>query len=366
MRLLLLEDSLQEVSSAMANKAAAGDMQELSAHVERLGSRLASTAHSLSSLSSSSSRRLEEQAGSLMRVTASLAVMDDRPTSEEVHEMLQRTLADAHGAASATAAAASSAAVRPLQQQLEGLSEALDKAKGQLQATQRELECVKEEQAASQCDAGRVAALDSKLRLLAAEVDRLHEQAEAAAQAREKIRAAVSAAEASFATHSSSCADELRNELAETAGQAQAEHAGRFAALEKAAAAQATAVGELAGLVADLPSKQGIREAVLGAAQATMELLLAEHKREEQGRWEVGEVQLQLLGKADKVELEQQLLALRHALQDSVQGAVTRDDFEDRMSRKLDVDTFLATVAARQKAAREREQARERQRAGGS
>jgi hypothetical protein len=42
-----------------------------------------------------------------------------------------------------------------------------------------------------------------------------------------------------------------------------------------------------AGLVADLPRKQGIREAVLGAAQATVELLLAEHKREEQGRWEV-------------------------------------------------------------------------------
>jgi hypothetical protein len=42
-----------------------------------------------------------------------------------------------------------------------------------------------------------------------------------------------------------------------------------------------------AGLVAELPSKQGIREAVLGAAQATVELLLAEHKREEQGRWEV-------------------------------------------------------------------------------
>lgn len=44
---------------------------------------------------------------------------------------------------------------------------------------------------------------------------------------------------------------------------------------------------DTAGLVADLPSKQGIREAVLGAAQATVELLLAEHKREEQGRWEV-------------------------------------------------------------------------------
>jgi hypothetical protein len=41
------------------------------------------------------------------------------------------------------------------------------------------------------------------------------------------------------------------------------------------------------GMVADLPSKAGIREAVLGAAQATVELLLAQHKREEQGRWEV-------------------------------------------------------------------------------
>jgi hypothetical protein len=36
------------------------------------------------------------------------------------------------------------------------------------------------------------------------------------------------------------------------------------------------------------------------------------------------------------------------------------------MSRKLDVDTFLESVAARQKAAREREQARERQRTGSS
>jgi hypothetical protein len=49
-----------------------------------------------------------------------------------------------------------------------------------------------------------------------------------------------------------------------------------------------------------------------------------------------------------------------------MQGAVVREEFEDRMSRKLDVDTFLASVAARQKAAREREQAKERLRAGGS
>jgi hypothetical protein len=38
-------------------------------------------------------------------------------------------------------------------------------------------------QAASQCDAKRVAALDGKLRLLAAEVDRLDGQAATAAQA---------------------------------------------------------------------------------------------------------------------------------------------------------------------------------------
>jgi hypothetical protein len=47
-----------------------GDMQELCASVECLSSRVASTADSLSSLSASSSRRLEEQAGSLMQVTA--------------------------------------------------------------------------------------------------------------------------------------------------------------------------------------------------------------------------------------------------------------------------------------------------------
>jgi hypothetical protein len=72
--------------------------------------------------------------------------MDDRPTREEVHEMLQRSLADAHGAASTTAAAASSAAVRPLQQQLEGLVGDVEAVKRQLQATQQELEYVKEQQ----------------------------------------------------------------------------------------------------------------------------------------------------------------------------------------------------------------------------
>jgi non-homologous end joining protein Ku len=77
---------------------------------------------------------------------------------------------------------------------------------------------------------------------------------------------------------------------------------------------------------------------------------------------QVGDVQLKLLGKADTVELEQQLLQLRHALQDAMQGAVARDEFEDRLSRKLDVDTFLASVAARQQAARQRKQAKHPQR----
>jgi hypothetical protein len=66
----------------------------------------------------------------------------------------------------------------------------------------------------------------------------------------EKLRAAVAAAEATLATHSSSCATntgQLRQELTAVAGQAQQEHVGRLNALETAAAAQATAVGELAG-----------------------------------------------------------------------------------------------------------------------
>jgi hypothetical protein len=58
--------------------------------------------------------------------------MDDRPTNAEVHEMLQRVLTDAHGAAGATAAAASRAAVQPLQQQLDELDAELQAAKGQL------------------------------------------------------------------------------------------------------------------------------------------------------------------------------------------------------------------------------------------
>lgn len=137
--------------------------------------------------------------------------------------------------------------------------------------------------------------------------------------------------------------------------------AARPAAPAVYAAHCASQEGSAAAAAGPLPPSASATSAALGAAMAAqgsaqLALLLRQ----------VGEVQLQLLGKADKVELEQQLLALRHALQDSVQGAVTRDDFEDRMSRKLDVDTFLASVAARQKAAREREQARERQRAGGS
>jgi hypothetical protein len=43
-------------------------------------------------------------------------------------------------------------------------------------------------QAASKCDAKRVAALDGKLRLLAAEVDRLDGQAATAAQAQVRIQ----------------------------------------------------------------------------------------------------------------------------------------------------------------------------------
>jgi hypothetical protein len=42
-------------------------------------------------------------------------------------------------------------------------------------------------QAASKCDAKRVAALDGKLRLLAAEVDRLDGQAATAAQAQVRV-----------------------------------------------------------------------------------------------------------------------------------------------------------------------------------
>jgi hypothetical protein len=66
----------------------------------------------------------------------------------------------------------------------------------------------------------------------------------------EKLRAAVAAAEASLAAHSSSCAADaaqLRQEVAAAAEQAQQTHANRLSALENAAAAQATAVGELAG-----------------------------------------------------------------------------------------------------------------------
>jgi TolA-binding protein len=76
----------------------------------------------------------------------SLAAMGDRPTSAEVHEMLQRTLADAHGAASATAAAASSAAVRPLQQQLDQMCGEVGALRGQLQLAQQQLEQLKEQQ----------------------------------------------------------------------------------------------------------------------------------------------------------------------------------------------------------------------------
>lgn len=127
--------------------------------------------------------------------------------------------------------------------------------------------------------------------------------------------------------------------------------AARPAAPAVYAAHCASQEGSAAAAAGPLPPSASATSAALGAAMAAqgsaqLALLLRQ----------VGEVQLQLLGKADKVELEQQLLAL----QDSVQGAVTRDEFEDRMSRKLDVDTFLASVAARQKAAREREQARER------
>jgi hypothetical protein len=72
--------------------------------------------------------------------------MGDRPTSAEVHEMLQRVLTDAHGAASATAAAASRAAVQPLQQQLEAMGGEVDAAKVQLQVAMQELNNLKEQQ----------------------------------------------------------------------------------------------------------------------------------------------------------------------------------------------------------------------------
>jgi hypothetical protein len=106
-----------------------------------------------------------------------------------------------------------------------------------------------------------------------------------------------------------------------------------------------------------LPASASATSAALGAAMTAQgSAQLAVLMRQ------VGDVQLKLLGKADTVELEQQLLQLRHALQDAMQGAVARDEFEARLSRKLDVDTFLASVAARQQAARQRKQAKHPQR----
>lgn len=50
---------------------------------------------------------------------------------------------------------------------------------------------------------------------------------------------------------------------------------------------RSNAAAATAGLVAGLPSKDGIKEAVVGGSQATVELLLEQHKRLEQERWEV-------------------------------------------------------------------------------
>lgn len=72
----------------------------------------------------------------------------------------------------------------------------------------------------------------------------------------------------------------------------QQSHDTRLGALESAAKGQATAVSELAGLVAALPSKDGIKEAVVEGSRATSEALLQEHKQDEEQWWEVRQLLL--------------------------------------------------------------------------
>lgn len=91
--------------------------------------------------------------------------MDDRPTQSQVFEMLQQALADAHGAASATATATSKAAVQPLLSQLDDVAADLQAAKLQLQAAQQELDGLKDWQvrgAGGQCG-GQLSASEEPL-----------------------------------------------------------------------------------------------------------------------------------------------------------------------------------------------------------
>lgn len=75
--------------------------------------------------------------------------------------------------------------------------------------------------------------------------------------------------------------------LADTAALQRAA-AARLDALEASAQSSAAVVSELAAVVAGLPSREGIRDAVLTGAQATVDNSIREYKKLEEERWEVG------------------------------------------------------------------------------
>lgn len=106
------------------------------------------------------------------------------------------------------------------------------------------------------------------------------------------------------------------------------------------AAQEAAAVAAAAGTAGTTAAAANERAAFGGLGPAYAAGQLAFLLRQ------VGDVQLQLLGKADKVEVEQHLLGMRQALLD----VVGREEFDEKLDKKLDLEVFLASVAARQKA----------------
>lgn len=107
----------------------------------------------------------------------------------------------------------------------------------------------------------------------------------------------LSALETALTSHISQCtaADSCQHQqqqgphqgLAAALHKCQEAHDNRLVALESAAKGQAIAVSEIAGMVAAIPSKEGIKEAVIDGATATAEALLQESKQEQEQRWEV-------------------------------------------------------------------------------
>lgn len=104
---------------------------------------------------------------------------------------------------------------------------------------------------------------------------------------------ALAALETVITSHVSQCAaaadaqQQQRQHLQQQVQECQQTHDARLVAVESAAKDQATAVSELASIVAGLPSKEGIKEAVIAGTRATAEGMLQEHKQEEEQRWEV-------------------------------------------------------------------------------